>query len=151
MKKSRKLLIYIFAFIVILVLVYYYRPIKISKVMQNNGNSMLQIIHMRGSEDVNNPDITSENYKIDSNSNEINSIYTILSNYYYHSSIDTLIKNTLVHDSDDMLAIKNDKHTIMITDNYKIMIDGIPYKIGYISNKKSKNLISEILSILKTD
>lgn len=151
MKKSRKLLIFVSAFLVILVLIYYHRPIKISKIMQNDGNSMLQIVHMRGSEDVSNPDITSENYKIDSTSNEIKSIYNIFSDYYYHSSFATLIKNTFVHDSNDMLAIKNNKHTVIITANYKIMIDGIPYKIGYISNKKSKKLINEILSILKTD
>lgn len=149
MKRYRKVIICIFILAVSLLAIYYCRPIKLSGIIQKEDNSMLQIIHMSGSKDVSNPEITSEKYTFNSNTKEYDAICQVITDYSYHSSLDTIIKNTYYHGNNDILAIKNDKHTIIITGNCKIMIDGLPYKIGYISERKSKALINKIVTIIE--
>lgn len=151
MKKRRKLLSCIFVFVIIFVIILYFRPVKISKVIHSESNSALQVIYMSGNHDLSNPDYITKNYKFDSSSNECKTIYSLFEKYYYHSSFNTLMNDTQFNKFDVIIVIKNNKHSITLIDNSIIMIDNKPYKMGCIGNQKSRSLISELLSILKIE
>lgn len=150
MKKRKKLFIFVIALLVIIVSIYS-RPVKLSKMMDNKGETLLQIAYIKGSEDVTNPDMKTEMYKINSGSDEYNKIYNLFDKYYCHAAIDTLTKDTLIKGIDETLIIKGNKHKIILTDTSKIIIDNTPYKVGYIGNEKSKMLMKELLSVIVTD
>lgn len=79
---------------------------------------------------------------------EFKAINDLLAKYYYHLSFNTLMNDTLVENLDCVIVIMNSKHTIVLTDNSKITIDGVPYKVGYLSNSKSDTLVNELLQVL---
>ena len=151
MSKRRKLLGCIFVLVIIFILILYFRPVRISKVIHNENNSKLQVVYRSGNHDLSNPDYIMKNYKFESSSNEYKSIYNFFEKYYYHSSFNTLMNDTQFEEFDVIIVIKNDKHSITLIDNSTIMIDDKPYKIGYIGNQKSKSLINDIVSILKIE
>jgi hypothetical protein len=148
MNKKTLRLICILIAIFMLAAIYYLRPIKISSIMENNNETSLSVVYTKGTVDLRNPGIKSEKYYFNNSSIEFKSIYNLLTKYYYHSSIKTLLKDTSVKNVDLVVAIKDSKHTIVISNRSIIIIDGVPYKVGYLGNTKSIDLMNELLQII---
>ncbi|WFR59129.1 hypothetical protein QA584_08590 [Anaerocolumna sp. AGMB13025] len=148
MTYRKRVLLILVAVIMIIIVTVYYKPVKISSLVDNKGETSLQIVYLKGSETPVNMEMKFKNYNISSSSEDYKSIYNLLENYYCHLTIDTFTKDTFVGSFDDTIVIKGHKHEIQLTDTPKIIIDGTPYRVGYIGKGKSESLIREMLSIL---
>jgi hypothetical protein len=148
MNKKTFSLICIFIVIFMLAAIYYFRPIKISNIMENNNENSLSVAYIKGTEDFSNPGIKTGNFSFRNSSAEFKSICDLLTKYYYHSSVNTLLNDTSVDDIDLNVVIKNSKHTIVISNRSNITIDGVPFKVGYLGNAKSIDLTKELMRII---
>ncbi len=136
--------------IIILSVIFFLRPIQLYPLISDNNIKSLQITHIEGTRDFSKPphqNLYRCNYAY--NSDEYNAICKLLKKYYYHMSFSTLTKDTTFKGTRDDISIKSNKHEIVLSNKNKILIDGTPYRVGYLGNSKSESLTKELLFILK--
>jgi hypothetical protein len=130
----------------------YMRPLNLGKIAEIENGTTMHIISLRGTVDFSDPGFKSDSYEYGSGSGEYEAILKLFRKYHYHASLRTLTKNTLMHRMDYLISIKTSRHSVTINDNSPlIIIDGIPYKIGYFGKSESKALAKEMLEIIKEE
>lgn len=150
---GKKKMIGIIAILIMLTgIAIYMRPLNLGKVAEIEDGTTMYIISLRGTVDFSDPGFKSDSYEYISGSGEYEAILKLFEKHHYHASLRTLTKNTLMHQMDYLISIKTNRHLVTMNDNSSlIIIDGIPYKIGYFGKSESKALVKEILEIIKEE
>ncbi len=130
----------------------YMRPLNLGKIAEIEDGTTMHIISLRGTVDFSDPGFKTDSYEYGSGAGEYKAILKLFKKHHYHASLRTLTKNTLMHQMDYLINIKTSRHSMIINDKSPlIIIDGIPYKIGYFGKSESKALVKEILEIIKEE
>lgn len=148
--KKRTLFFRISLLIILLIILYFLRPISLKPLISDKNSMPLQVIHIEGTRDIRNgPHQKIYTYDFSSSSDEYKDFCKLFEKYYYHISLSTFTKNNTTIGGRDYISIKTSDHSIDLTGTDKIIIDDIPYRIGYLGKSKGKALTNDFIKILK--